>query len=476
MIKIEFGNVTAKIHGLDEYPILKQQLLKVNSWEEGGFGAPKVTKTIMSSKTNMLYTGVIPYVIKYAKQYNIPYTLEDRRQQPTSGDYYELAEGIQLRDYQLQVINNVGPRSIIGAATGAGKTVIMAALIAHVNVKKAVIVSPELALAYQTQQEISKFLGIHVGILSGQDYDMADVMVVTPEAALKNKVILENAEHILYDECQFLGANTIFNTARLAKNAYYRYALSATPWRDGNDSIKIYAAINVPNPKTYITASALIQKGKLSPVDIFFIEQEDVCGWQGNYHATYNKQIVHNISRNEKIIKAIKMSNDNNWGSVLVLLSRIEHGTTLLNKIRTTFQTKNFHYTYKDNDFVLNEAEYIHGGTELIRRNAILQAVRDKKVKYVIGSQIFDAGISCNTLSVLILAGSGKSSTRAFQRIGRVLRLSEGKTRARVFDFMDYNNTFYKHSLTRKCLYATEEEYRRNMYLMNSSLQVIKRL
>lgn len=472
MITIEFGNIYCRMNGLDNYPVIKNRIAKILSYTTGGFGAPVVTNSVFSYKKNMTYTGVLPHILKIFKKASIPFQMIDKREKPESGDYYSIAEGFQLRDYQLKAVMNTSTRTVIGAATGAGKTIIMAALIAHVNVKKAVVISPELALAYQTRDEIANFLNIHVGILSGQDHDIADVMVVTPEAAMKEKTVMENAEVILYDECQFLGAMTIFNTALLAKKAYYRYALSATPWRDGEDDILIHAAVNVPNPKAYITASDLIKNGKLTPCNIYFVEQKDVCGWCGNYNETYEKAIVNNEERNNKAINIIKMANEKNWGAVLILLTRIDHGNKMLAKIRKEFNTKDFTYTYNDVEYIINEAEYVHGGVELDRRNAVLQAARDGKVKYVIGSSIFDAGISVSCLNVLVLLGSGKSSTRAFQRIGRVLRLSEGKEKAHVFDFMDQNLTFKKHAITRKMLYSTEKEFKNNMYLMDENLTI----
>ena len=475
MIKIEFGNVNARINGLEAYPAIAVKLARTLSYTTGGFGAPVETFSLFSVKTNTTYAGLIPYVIRELNKNRIPFEMVDRREKPKNGNYYSLADGIQLRDYQQEVINNVATRTVIGAATGGGKTIICAALIVHAQVKKAVIVSPELALSYQTRDELSRFLGIHVGILTGQDKDFADVMVVTPDAALKQKTVVEEAEVILYDECQFLGATTIFNTARMAKKAYYRYALSATPWRDGTDSIKIYAAINVLNPKAYITASTLIRKGKLTPVDIYFIEQKDVCGWAGNYNNTYVKQIIENEDRNQKALKAIEIADKNGWGSSLVLLGRVEHGNKILSMIREKFNTKSFKYTFEGVTYTINEAEFVHGGTELNLRNAILQAARECKVRYIVSTSVFDAGISVSPLGTLILLGAGKSSTRAFQRIGRVLRLFDGKERAKVFDFADKNLTFYKHYLTRKALYSVEPEFKKNMYLLDENFNVIKK-
>jgi superfamily II DNA or RNA helicase len=59
----------------------------------------------------------------------------------------------------------------------------------------------------------------------------------------------------------------------------------------------------------------------------------------------------------------------------------------------------------------------------------------------------------------LVLLGSGKSSTRALQRIGRVLRPYPGKTHASVIDFTDNAKFLYDHSLARQRIYETETEF-----------------
>ena len=480
MIKIEFGNVNAKIHNLNAYPLLKAKIIKICSWQDGGFGAPMVTKCCANAKTNMIYTGVIPYVIKFAKKMNIPYELIDRRVIPQSGDYYELAEGIQLRDYQAKVIANISPRKIIQAATGAGKTCIMAAIIANYNVRYPVIVAPDVSLANQLSSEISKFLGIEVGLLTGTQKNIKDVMVVTADAALKQKTVLDRAEMLLYDECQFLGATTIFNTARVAKNAYYRFGMSATPWRDGNDSILIHAAVNVPDVKSRISATELIRAGKLTPCDIMFVEQEDACGWAGSYNKTYVSQIVNNESRNNKIMNIVAKEFDtfkaaNRTPSILLLISRCEHGWKLLNMLREKFSNSNFDYEYKGITYHLNTFEFVDGSADIAYRNAVFQATREGKVQILIGSTIADAGLDIPRLESLILCASGRSSTRCFQRIGRVIRLFEGKKRARVYDFYDKNYTFAKHSLIRRALYRTEEEFGKNIYMLDDNLNKIKK-
>jgi superfamily II DNA or RNA helicase len=76
-----------------------------------------------------------------------------------------------------------------------------------------------------------------------------------------------------------------------------------------------------------------------------------------------------------------------------------------------------------------------------------------------ISSVIFDEGIDVKPLDTLILAGSGKSSTRALQRIGRILRPYPGKNDAIAVDFIDHCKYLKKHSQARLKIYETEREF-----------------
>jgi len=57
------------------------------------------------------------------------------------------------------------------------------------------------------------------------------------------------------------------------------------------------------------------------------------------------------------------------------------------------------------------------------------------------------------------MGSSGKSSTRALQRIGRVLRPFDGKDHATIYDFMDTAKYLSSHARARKKIYKTEDEF-----------------
>lgn len=460
MAIIEYGNVVCKVSGINEN--VAYQIAARLSYEMGGFGKKNELKVLFNPKTGMTYTGLIPYVINILNKNNIDVEMVDRRVEPESNGNFNLCDWVQLRDYQQNIVDNARNRMVVQAATGAGKTCVLAAMIAKFDVKPVIVLSPKATLAYQLRDEISKFIGVEVGIMTGNETDVKDITVVTPQTVLKS-TLLNEAKALLVDECQFLGAQTLFDVCRGAKNAYYRCAVSATPWRDGNDDLLIEAAINVRNPKSNVNASTLINKGKLTPCKIRFVEQEAATDWLGSYEATYNANIVNNKSRNEKIMKIIDKSIKNDDGSILVLFGRIDHGMMLKEMIENRFGSEEVEVEYKGKTYHLHTVELISGDTDMEMRGAILEAARQEKVKILLGSTIADEGLDVPALKVLILTASGKSSTRAFQRVGRVLRLYEGRNIAYVYDFMDMNTTFYKHFLYRKALYSTEPEWEKNM-------------
>jgi len=464
MITIEYGNVTCKVNNLDDVSI-RYEIAQHLSYEIGGFGAKKELKVLFNPKTCMTYTGLVPHVVSIIKKHGLEVKLIDRRVEPETNANFNLVDWITPRDYQQNAIDNASSRMVVQFSAGGGKTLVLAAMIAQYDVKPVIVLAPKATLAFQLRDEIGKFLGEQVGVLTGTMSDVRDITVVTPQTVLKHPILGE-AKALLVDECQFLGAKTLFDVCRGAKNAYYRCAVSATPWRDGNDDLLIEAAINVRNPKSNINASTLINKGKLTPCEINFVEQEATCGWLGNYDKTYNEAIVHNVSRNNKIMKIIDNAIKNDLGSILVLFGRIEHGNNLKDMIVKQFGSEKVDVVYKGKTYTLNTVELISGSTDMEMRNAILEGARQEKVKILLGSTIADEGLDVPALKVLILTASGKSSTRAFQRIGRVMRLFEGRNKAYVYDFMDMHSTFYKHFLYRKAMYCTESEWKKHMKLI----------
>jgi superfamily II DNA or RNA helicase len=91
-------------------------------------------------------------------------------------------------------------------------------------------------------------------------------------------------------------------------------------------------------------------------------------------------------------------------------------------------------------------------------RERIKGELENGKIKCLIASKIFDIGIDLPILSGLVIAGAGKSSVRALQRIGRVIRPYPGKTMAAILDFADQAPYLSDHARVRRRIYEWEFE------------------
>ena len=188
-----------------------------------------------------------------------------------------------------------------------------------------------------------------------------------------------------------------------------------------------------------ISASFLIKKGFLIKPTIYFSKINNMRGMRSTSYANVYKQaIVENEARNAQIIKLAQ-----SWYSqgrkVLILVKQIAHGK-LLEKL-------------------IPDSIFLHGGTGKRKRQKHLDIMREGLPQITIASVIFDEGIDCKPLDTLILAGGGKSPTRALQRIGRILRPYPGKVDAIAVDFMDNCKYMQSHSAKRATIYETEEEF-----------------
>lgn len=274
------------------------------------------------------------------------------------------------------------------------------------------------------------------------------------------------ANDILVSNCHHVPAETISQVARWCENAYYRVGVSATPWRDDGSDLLIDAAFAKRKPDMAINASYLIERGYLVPCTIYWVYMRTVVNGK-NFQQVYNQAIVRNQERNEAIISiAYNMLKYKN-ACELILIQRIEHGERIYNMLLDYIELETYPMHVKDNSgkdrvVLCHNIELLTGDDDSIKRNAVLQAAREKKCRILIASTIFDEGIDVASLDTLILAGGGKSSTRAFQRIGRVLRLytdpitGKKKERATVFDFCDFTKILRRHARARDKMYAQE--------------------
>ncbi len=100
--------------------------------------------------------------------------------------------------------------------------------------------------------------------------------------------------------------------------------------------------------------------------------------------------------------------------------------------------------------------EIMTGDLQLQERQAVIERLNSGSAQVVIATgQLIGEGFDCPSLSSLFMATPIRFSGRVLQYLGRVLRPSPGKERARVFDYVDINvDTLVKAADARRRVYA----------------------
>lgn len=252
--------------------------------------------------------------------------------------------------------------------------------------------------------------------------------------------IMRTAKVHIFDECHLAACDTIQEISRKI-NPEYVYGMSASPWRDDGADLLIEGIFG--STIVDISASYLIRGGFLVKPYIKFIEVPQLgISLPRKYPTVYKHYIIDNDVRNEKIITGAERMVEQGF-KPLILYTRLNHGKKLFKDVSKKFP-----------------AMLLSGKDSQETREQAKERLENGEIQGIVASTIFDIGVDLPALSGLIIAGGGKSSVRACQRIGRVIRKHPGKACAAVLDFYDQAQYFLKqHSIVRYKIYSSEEEF-----------------
>ena len=428
-------------------------------------------------------TGLVSKAVAFFKENEIGYEFMDCRHEWAKQEIglslspISLSDGtpFSLYDYQEDAVTKAVDveRGIVKIATGGGKTKTAAGIIARVGVTPSIFYVTSKELLLQAVADLEEVLlkdgkPIKVGQVGCGRKSMGDITVMTVQTAVRavgEKYIkfdeedeqdatdiedikkeladlIRSAKLIICDEVQHWRAETCQVIADNSLSCRWRYGLSATPYRDAGDDILIEACFG--RKIVDINASWLIHHGYLVKPYISFIPIKNMKGENlGPYPSVYKAALVENAYRNELIAKLAQnlVGMDR---TTLVLVQQIHHGELL--------------------EELIPGAVFMHGSSTDKKRKEHIKLIKSGKAPITISSTIFDEGIDCKPLDALILAGGGKSPTRALQRIGRVIRKytypgGRVKDNAFVYDFRDHQKYLSQHALARHKIYMTEPEF-----------------
>ncbi len=360
----------------------------------------------------------------------------------------------RLRSYQQQALeswNAAGRRGVLELPTGSGKTVIGLAAIEACATSTLVVV-PTIDLLEQWDRELAPAAKDSVGRLGGGEQRVADLTVATYDSAyLRAAELGDRFGLVVFDEVHHLGAEGYRDIARFLA-APTRLGLTATFERpDGAHEV----VAELLGPVVDRLTPEELAGEHLAPYDIKRIaveltpeERETYERHQGTF-TDYLAESNLSISSGAEYQQLVKRSGtDPQAREALLAKQRAKAVTTHASRKterlrellarhhddRVLVFTTSTELVYKLAERFLMPAITHETGAD--ERHAILDRFREGTYTRIITANVLNEGVDVPDANVaVVLAGSG--SQREFtQRLGRILRPSDDRGRARLYELV----------------------------------------
>ena len=401
-------------------------------------------KTNFITGRGQFRTGLLPRILEDLKKIDCePILNYTYKKNLITANSWKI-DGYTLRDYQDEavLVGLSNHRAVIQAPTGAGKTLIMAALVKALSGRKITILFDAKHLLTQTYKFLTDECGIdNVGLCYGEGYIYGDIMLCTVQSI--EKILdthLEETEVLMVDECHKF-ANGVHRLAAIKSfpNAQYRLGFTATVPRESIPLHNLEGALGKTHEVR--TTKDLVDEGHLTKPSIQMISmdhpKENCQGY--NYNDMYEVLIVENKERNQKIVDIVNNIRSNHDNArILILVNRLEHGQNLQSILE-------------------GPCFYLRGEDDIGERySTIRRFVSCPESSVLLGTRILETGVDIREITHFINARGLKSPIATIQALGRSLRLHDNKDQVFIYDFMDRGRYLAAHSRKRYNTYKRE--------------------
>lgn len=359
-------------------------------------------------------------------------------------------EPILLRDYQIEIINGflANPQCLQEVATGAGKTIMTAALSHSVEqYGRSIVIVPNKSLVVQTEADYIN-LGLDVGVYFGDRKELGHTHTICTWQSLnyliKNKDDINNLEKlqtfmedlicVIIDEVHQAKADVLKTMLTgLFANVPIRWGLTGTIPKELFSSQSLFVSIGPVINK--LAASELQDRGVLANCHVNIVQLQDHVEFS-NYQSEL-KHLLEDKTRLDTIAQLVL--NVKETGNTLVLVDRVNAGKELVDR--------------------LPNSVFVSGETKLTERKEEYDdfATSDDKVA-VATYGVAAVGINIPRIFNLVLVEPGKSFVRVIQSIGRGIRKAEDKDFVQIWDITS-SCKFSKRHLTKRKEFYREANY-----------------
>ena len=409
------------------------------------------------------YVNLLPEIIPILEKFNYDIDLDDQRAYSTTFEFKHVTEQtfshivwpkghpmegqpMQLRDYQVEVINNFleNPQCIQEIATGAGKTVITAALSdAVAPYGRTIVIVPNKSLVTQTEKDyvnMEQDVGVYFGDRKewGRQHTICtwqslNVLLKNTKAGVGDCTIgefLEDVVCVIVDEVHMAKADALKSllTGVMAKIPL-RWGLTGTVPKEPFEFQALKCSLGPVISQ--LSASELQDRGVLAQCHVNVVQLVDHAEF-ANYQSEL-KFLLEDADRLKTIAKLIAQVNAT--GNTLVLVDRVAAGHALV-------------------DLLGDQAVFVSGATKAKARQDEYDEVAEATGKILVCTYgVAAVGINVPRLFNVIMIEPGKSFVRVIQSIGRGLRKAQDKDHVSIWDITSTCKFAKRHLQKRKIFY-----------------------
>ena len=423
------------------------------------------------------YINLLPEILAYLDEQGYDIEIEDTREYRTTFEFKEVneqsynhitwpkghpraGEPMELRDYQPEIINRffANPQCVQEVATGAGKTVITAALADGISeYGRSIVIVPNKSLVTQTEEDFVN-MQLDVGVYFGdrKEYNRTHTIctwqslnnllknTISYEADITISEFLEGVVAVIVDETHQAKADAL-KTLLSGPFAQVpiRWGLTGTIPKEDYARQSINCMIGPVVGQ--LSASTLQEAGHLAQCHVNIVQLADYVEYK-DYQSEL-KYLVTNTDRVKYIAQLINKIKDG--GNTLILVDRVETGKLLQIELSGLFSL------LKDKP----DVAFVSGATKATERKEQYDEVAEASNKIIIATYgVASVGINIPRIFNLVLLEPGKSFVRVIQSIGRGIRKASDKDFVQIWDITS-TCKFAKRHLTKRKAFYKEANY-----------------
>ena len=409
------------------------------------------------------YTNLLPEIVPILEKFDYDIELDDQREYSTTFEFEQVREDsfahikwpkghpavgqpIVMRDYQVDIVNNflANPQCLQEVATGAGKTIMTAALSNAVTpYGRSIVIVPNKSLVTQTEKDYIN-MEQDVGVFFGDrkeygrthticTWQSLNILLKNTKAGTGEVTIgefLEGVVCVIVDEVHMAKADALKTllTGVMAR-VPIRWGLTGTIPKEKFESQALLVSLGPVIGR--LSANELQQQGVLANCHVNIVQLVDHVEYKE--YQTELKYLLEESGRLDTMAELIRKVNET--GNTLVLVDRVAAGHALVERLG-------------------DRAVFVSGATKAKDRQDEYDEVAEATDKILVCTYgVAAVGINVPRLFNVVMVEPGKSFVRVIQSIGRGLRKAEDKDYVNIYDITSTCKFAKRHLQKRKVFY-----------------------